>query len=153
MLTGIENVRWDLETQPSWNAKGEVAAALRALSLASPETGDEAYSRMLYALGNNHAGTYYPVVLAAVPFLGAILRDGGPTARLRTLEMLIDLVGSFEPEPSFAVVESSAGRRPLKDVLKDKVLPLAALIERRQFDVASREEAKLAQDLLSLLHE
>ena len=58
MLNGLENVRWDLETQPSWNTKAEVAEALRALSLASLETGDAAYSRMLYALGNNQAGTH-----------------------------------------------------------------------------------------------
>jgi hypothetical protein len=153
MLSGIGEVRWDLEAQPSSNTKDEVVSALRALSLASPETADEAYSRMLYALGNNHAGTYYPVVLAAVPFLGAILRDGGATARLRTLDVLIDLVGSFEPEPGFEVVASSAGRRSLKDLLKEKVLTLAAQIERRRSDAASPEEAKLAQDLLALLYE
>jgi hypothetical protein len=153
MLNGIEEVRWDLEAQPSSNTKDEVVSALRSLSLASPETGDAAYSRMLYALGNNHAGTYYPVVLAAVPFLGAILRDGGATARLRTLDVLIDLVGSFEPEPGFEVVESSAGRRSLKNLLKEKVLTLVAQIERRRSDAASSEEAKLAQELLDLLNE
>ncbi len=153
MLDGLENVRWDLEAQPPSNAKDEVTNALRALSAASPETSDEAYSRMLYALGNNHAGTYYPVALAAVPFLGAILREGCPTARLRTLDVLIDLVGSFAPEPGFEVVETSAGRRSLNDVLKDKVLEVATQIERRQLDAESPEEAKLAQDLLALLYE
>ncbi len=153
MLDGLENVRWDLEAQPPSNAKDEVANALRALSVASPERSDEAHSRMLYALGNNHAGTYYPVALAAVPFLGGILRDGGPTARLRTLDVLIDLVGSFEPEPGFEVVATSAGRRSLNEVLKDKVLELATQIERRRLDAASPEEAKLAQDLLALLYE
>ncbi len=153
MLDGLESVRWDLEAQPPSNAKDEVANALRALSVASPDTSDEAYSRMLYALGNNHAGTYYPVALAAVPFLAAILRDGGPTARLRTLDVLIDLVGSFEPEPDFEVVATSAGRRSLRELLKDKVLELAAQIEHRRLDATSPKEAKLAQDLLTLLHE
>jgi hypothetical protein len=153
MLNGVENVRWDLETQPSSNTKDDVADALRALSLASPETGQKAYSRMLYALGNNHAGTYYPVVLAAMPFLGAILRDGGLTARLRTLDVLIDLVGSFEPEPGFEVLASSVGGRRLKDILKEKVLTLAPQIEHRRVDAQSPEEARLAHDLLSLLSE
>jgi hypothetical protein len=107
---------------------------------------------MLYALGNNHAGTYYPVALAAVPFLGAILRDGGPTARLRTLDVLVDLVGSFAPEPGYEVIETSAGRRSLQELLKDKVLEIAAQIERRQVDAESAEEAKLAQDLLALVY-
>ncbi len=147
MLEGIENVRWDLEAQPPSNAKGEVADALRALAAASPETGHAAYTRLLYALGNNHAGTYYPVVLAAVPFLGAILRDGGPTARLGALDVLIDLVGSFAPEPGFEVVSSSAGRRPLKEALMDEVLALADQVELRRVDAASPEEAELARAL------
>jgi hypothetical protein len=61
------------------------------------------------------------VALSAVPFPGAILTEGGPTARLRTLDVLVDLVGSFEPEPGFEVVATPAGLRSLKDILKDKV--------------------------------
>jgi hypothetical protein len=151
MLDGLESVRWDLEAQPPSNARDEVANALRALSVASPETSDKTYSRMLYALGNNHAGTYYPVALAVVPFLGAILREGGPEARLRALDVMIDLVGSFRPEPGFETVATSAGRRSLDDVLKSKVLGLAGLIEQRRRDAASPEEARLTQDLLALL--
>lgn len=153
MLDGLEDVRWDLEAQPPSNAKDEVANALWALFVASPETSDQTYSRMLYALGNNHAGTYYPVALAAVPFLGAILREGGPTARLRALDVLIDLVGSFQPQPGFETVATSTGRCSLSDALKSRVLDLADLIERRRLDAASPEEAKLAQDLLELVHE
>lgn len=153
MLDGLESVRWDLEAQPPSNAKDEVANALRTLSVASPETSEQACSRMLYALGNNHAGTYYPVALAAIPFLGAILREGGPTARLRALDVLIDLLGSFQPESGFETVATTVGRRSLTDVLKARVLDLADLIERRRLDAASPEEAKLAQDLLALVHE
>ena len=153
MLDGLESVRWDLEVQPPANAKDEVGASLRALAVASPDTSQEAYSRMLYALGNNHAGTYYPVALAAVPFLGAILRGGGPTARLRTLDVLVDLIGSFAPEPGFEIVETPSGLRLLRDALKEKVLELATQIERLKVDASSAEEAKLAQDLLSLLYE
>lgn len=153
MLSGIEGVRWELEAQPPWNKDGEVVAALRALSLTSPQTGDEAYSRVLYALGNNHAGTYYPVVLPAIPFLGAILREGSITARLRTLDVLVDLVGSFEPEPGFEFVATPAGRRALKLLLKEKVLAFADEVERRRSAAASPQEFRLADDLLSLLKE
>jgi hypothetical protein len=153
MLDGLETVRWDLEAQPPWNEKDSVANALRALSVASSDGSDEAYSRMLYALGNNHAGTYYPVALAAVPFLGAILREGGPTARLRALDVLIDLVGSFEPEPGFETIATSGGRHSLSELLKNRVLDLAVLIEHRRLDAASPEESKMAQDLLALLRE
>ena len=153
MLDGLESVRWELEAQPPSNGRDEVAKALRALSVASPETSHAAYSRLLYALGNDHAGTYYPVALAAVPFLGGILRGGGPAARLRTLDALIDLIGSFAPEPGFEFVETSSGRRLLADALKDEVLELSSEVERLSLVAASPEEAKLARDLLSLLHE
>jgi len=153
MTDGRRKGHWDLEARPSWNGMDELSCALRDLSRTTQADGDETYHRMLYAVGNNHAGTYHPMVLAAVPSLGAILRDGGVTARLRTLEVLIDLIGSFEPEPAFEVIETAAGDLPLKGALKDKVLGLTTEIEQRRVGAESPEEAQLAQELLDLLRE
>ncbi|MCL2778712.1 MAG: hypothetical protein FWD73_11975 [Polyangiaceae bacterium] len=77
-------VDWVRYAQPAWNSPGEVPSALRAL--ANPNDLDRlrAYHRLLYALGNDHAGTYFPVVLPAIAALGEILRDGVLVARLRT---------------------------------------------------------------------
>ncbi|MCY1045281.1 hypothetical protein OV208_28455 [Corallococcus sp. bb12-1] len=110
MLKGLEHVRWAQERQPSWNPADEVPQALRALAAATPETADAVYSRVLYALGNNHAGTYFPVVLAVVPFLGEFLREGSATTRIQTLEILSDLIASFEPKQGFELVELATGR-------------------------------------------
>lgn len=104
---------------------------------------------MLFALGNDHAGTYYPVVLAALPFLGAILREGGLAARLRTLDVLLDLRGSFEPEPFFELLPD--GTRSLKALLQERMRTLADLVERRQAVAECPEEARLAGELLVLL--
>jgi hypothetical protein len=118
MLDALTTVKWHLEIQPSWNAKDEVAQAIRSLALATEETGSAAYSRMLYAIGNNHAGTYFPVVLALVPFLGEILRapEYSDAARSRALDVLIDL--DLKPD-----VEA-ARRSPVLAKLADELLAL-----------------------------
>jgi len=156
MLDDLGTVSWHLEAQPSWNSRDEVCHAIRGLALATGESGDAAYSRMLYALGNNHAGTYFPVVLAVIPFLGEILRERhcASTARARTLDVLIDLVASFEPEPGFESVTTAAGLQTLKDLLKERILGLEGDVKRLL--VATREspeEVKLANELLTLLRE
>jgi len=75
MLEDLAEVPWGSLAQPDWNAANdEVPFALRALAAAASEhEARETYHQVLFALGNNHAGTYYPVALAAVPFLGQIL--------------------------------------------------------------------------------
>jgi hypothetical protein len=85
-----------------------VPQALRALAACdSEETANAAYQRVLYAFGNNHAGTYYPVVLPALPFLGQILTAGTDRARDATLAVLYDPLASFQPEAGYEVVAVS----------------------------------------------
>ncbi|RKG92733.1 hypothetical protein [Corallococcus terminator] len=153
MLEGLEHIRWDQEVQPSWNTPDEVPQALRALAAATPETGDAVYSRVLYALGNNHAGTYFPVVLAVVPFLGELLREGSATTRIQTLEILIDLIASFDPDPDFEFIGTPTGPQPLKLLLWNHVARLEADVERCLAKAASPEEARPAGEVLSRLRE
>ncbi|MDI1477942.1 hypothetical protein [Polyangium sp. y55x31] len=102
MLTDVDEVPWASFPQPEWNEPNEVPSALRALSsCTSEEEAERAYHRFLYAVGNNHAGTYYPVVLPTLPFLARILERGSELARRTTLDALIDLLGSFGPETGF----------------------------------------------------
>jgi hypothetical protein len=149
LLSRVDDVGWDAEAQPPWNTKGAVPNALRALAAASSETCDRAYQRLLYALGNNHVGTYYPVVLAAVPFLGDILRLGKEIARLCTLDVLIDLLGSFEPEKGFELVSTPTGQRPLRELVREQIAGLESEVERHRS--GSPREAELAKELLELL--
>lgn len=101
---------WDSLAQPEWNQAGAVASALDVVAAASTETeARSAYDRMLYALGNNHAGTYFPVALWALPHLSSLLRSGGTTTREVILDVLIDLAGSFAPEPGFERCVGPAG--------------------------------------------
>lgn len=153
MNGSIDQEDWSRHAQPPWDAPGEVAAALRALADSTDGDRERTYHRILYALGNDHAGTYFPVAVPAITALGGILRDGVLVARLRALDVLIDLLGSFSPEPGYEEVETVRGRRPLKELMLETAQGLRADVEHRHRTPESAEEAKLAGDLLELLDE
>ena len=75
MLSELKQVRWDEFPQPSWNGPEEVPCALRALADTTQNDDYTSYHRLLYAIGNNHAGTYFPVALAVIR-----KRDADPTS-------------------------------------------------------------------------
>lgn len=90
-----------LETypQPEGNDPGSLPAALKALQNAHDETSAlDACDRFLWTVGNNHAGTFFPIVLAALPQMEQILIGGGAWSRQAAIEALIDLGGPFVPE-------------------------------------------------------
>src|SRR5581483_8755075 len=91
----------------------DVTAVIRALANPADPDRIRAYYDVLDAVGNNHCGTYRAVVLSVMPRLGEPLRSPALVVRLRTLDVLIDLVAAFEPEPGHAEVESPTGRRAL----------------------------------------
>lgn len=93
--------------QPSWNAATSVDAALDGLIMVKSETETEAARAqevLLNALGNNHEGTYYPVAIAVVAHLGTQLEWGGPWPEHAAVGVLLDLAGSFEPEPGYELL-------------------------------------------------
>jgi hypothetical protein len=150
MLETLADVPWQLEAQPDWSSGDEVVHAIQAL--ASSRDGERSDSRMLYAIGNNHAGTYFPVVLRVVPFLGEILREGSASAQARTLDVLIDLL-SFSPEPCFEVVETTSGPRALSELLAEEITKLAGLVQGVAKAGGSTEQGRLASELLSALRD
>lgn len=152
MLEGLDDLPWAEYAQPAGNTALTVPAALRALADAQDNDRLGSYHRFLYALGNNHAGTYFPVVLPALPFLGEILH-GSPVARLRALDVLIDLIGSFIPEPGHETVATADGPRPLAALVHDAVTPFTGDLERLLGTPASEEEGRLAEELLWLLRD
>lgn len=88
--------------QPESNNSGTVEAALDAIENAVDEsTANEAYDAFLWAVGNNHAGTFYPVVLGVLPEIEKILMNGKEWAKRAAIESLIDLGGSFIPEEGY----------------------------------------------------
>src|SRR4051812_49042417 len=134
--------------QPDWNGPESVSIALEHVVRArDAESSSFAYNRLLYALGNNHAGTYYPVVLAVMPYFEAILCRGEPWSQRTVLETLIDLCTSFMPDPgheTFQGVSLSTMLRERIIDLKPHLAPLAT---------GNSVTTKSAQDLLDCLDE
>lgn len=88
--------------QPPHNNPDSVLNALTALASAHDDRSCRAaYNEMLYAVGNSHAGTYYPVVLGLLPFWKSLVSSGNVWTQHCVLEVLIDLCGSFTPEPGY----------------------------------------------------
>jgi len=153
MLEDRDSPNWDHYEQPAWNRAGEVPAAIRALADATDLDRHDAYHRMLCALGNDHAGTYYPVVIPALTFLREILCGPSLVARLRTLDVLIDLVGSFDPDPAYETIETADGRGSLKAIVRATSKELSRDIDRLRRSPEADEEALLASEHLERLED
>lgn len=152
MLEALDQVPWASQPQPSWNRPDSVPAALRLLNSAStPVEAQTAYNQVLYAFGNNHAGTYYPVVIRAVPFLAELLSHNVAAVREVTLDVLIDLVGSFAPEPGFDLLDEQGPRRHLSTVLHAAVAELRPVLMGRPDREDATRENRLINDLLNLI--
>ena len=132
--------------QPESNESGSVEAALDALRDAKDEsTANEAYDAFLWAMGNNHAGTFYPVVLGVLPEIEQILMNGNAWAQRAVMESLIDLGGSFVPEEGYEKYLGASVQESLNAFIhsmRDHIAPLAN---------GSDARAKSAVDLLELI--
>ena len=151
MLETVVQVELSTRQRPRDLRSGEVAAALNALAFADSDgAATEAYHRFLFAVGNDHRGSYFPIVLDTVPYLGEILAAGTPRVRARTLDVLIDLVGSFGPDPE---IEAQGELRPddLPMLLRASIKQLRPIIEDLAADATAPDGRALAQELLGYL--
>lgn len=134
--------------QPEWNGPDSVSAALEEVMQAHDvDSSSSAYNKLLHALGNNHAGTYFPVVLAVMPALEKILRSGKPWPQRTVLEALIDLFASFQPDPAHECFEGAS----LSAALRARILALKPLPGSLSSDNPMTN--KSAEDLLHCLDE
>lgn len=133
--------------QPEWNRADSVAVALeRVVRAHDKETSVSAYDDLLYALGNNHAGTYYPVVLAVMPSIEKILRSGKPWPQHTALEALIDLIVSFAPEPGHETFRGVSVSRALRDHIIALKPCLDALVTDNDMATKSVQELQASLD-------
>lgn len=132
--------------QPEWNFPDSVAKALQRLRSAQDEAGAlEAYDQFLWAVGNNHAGTFYPVVLSALPELEQLLVHGGFWTQHAVMEALIDLSGAFVPEPGHESHEGVAVPQALQAVVHSMRAQVLGLSE------GSDARSKSAAELIELI--
>ena len=132
--------------QPEWNDADSVHKALEALRKAHDDTSAiEAQDRFLWAVGDNHAGTFHPVVLATLPRLDQVLQGGNSWARHAVLECLIDLAGSFMPAEGHATHQGA----PVQDTLQAFVQSLRPRIA--ELAAGVEVESESARELLELI--
>src|SRR5262245_50085023 len=97
----VPPVDWERFPGPEDYQPAAVPPALEALRNATDEaSGQKAYHRVLYAVGNNHRGTLYPAAVAVVGIVFEVARTGSETAKAAALETAVELA-SFCPEPGF----------------------------------------------------
>jgi hypothetical protein len=115
--------------QPEHNDPGSVEAALEELRAARDEAAAvDAYDAFLWSMGNNHSGTFYPVVLAVLPEIEKLLLDGAYWTQRAIMEALIDLGGSFVPEDGYESYLGESVQDALKTFIRSlrrQVAPLA----------------------------
>jgi hypothetical protein len=99
LLDAVDRVAWGAYGGSEYYDEREPPSAFRQLVEAHDEaSAHAASSAMLFAIGNNHRGTYYPAARAAVPLLvqAAATLDGWP--RWSAVDVLTDLMLDFALE-------------------------------------------------------
>ena len=152
LLEGLDDFDWTAVPGPKWYRPSDVPSALRALA-SNPEGRGDVTSQALFAFGNNHAGTYYPVVLPALPFLRQILEHGDRSARMATMAVLEELT-YFEPEFEFTTVVGPDGAGvALANLFERSVLGLRDALTTITSSASDEAELQLARGLLTRLTE
>ncbi len=138
----IGAIKWDSFGSPADYQPREVPRALRAVIAAkSQDSAQNAYHKVLFAIGNNHAGTLYPVAPYVVPILIRMSRSDCGWTRWTALEILTDAI-HFEGE---ARVDSGAENTVIPDSFRERIRNasddfLAILGDPAEFD-ENREDA------------
>ena len=86
---------WAGERHSAWTEPEDTPAALAAAWRGDPD----AHDRLMRALANHQAGAWFPVLLAAMPYLGEILVHGAPAGARAVLALMDDFVHSFDVAP------------------------------------------------------
>ena len=137
---------FDQFPQPESNDSSSVESALEALRNShDPSSAEEAHDRFLWAMGNNHTGTFYPVILAVLPQIEQILRDGGTWPSRAVIESFIDLGGSFVPEEGHEEYLGASVQETLRAFIQS-MRPRVALLAQGGGALATS-----ASDLLDLI--
>ena len=142
----MESLNYSQFPQPESNDEDSVQGAIEALRNAhDQQSAEEACDEFLWAMGNNHAGTFYPVVLAALPQIQKILSDGDPWSQRAAMESLIDLGGSFVPEKGHELYLGASVQKTLQAFIHS-MRPKVALLAQGTGAVS-----RSAADLLELI--
>jgi hypothetical protein len=131
MEDAISAVNWGLWIQPSNNSPHTVPGELREILSASDEESSwEAVIRIERACGNSGPGTYYPVVLPAIPILAMIAQNGKEWQSWAAAEILTDWLFSFHPDFKYREIRDPNGYLiDLENAVDTEILKLRPIFE------------------------
>ena len=111
----IQSTDWEKYDGPEYYKPNEVAPALLSLlTLQESAYANDVGDRVLNALGNNHAGTYYPAILSALDIIISVEREAPDSVRKICAKAILNDLSCFEPEPDLGNYKSHS----LADILK-----------------------------------
>lgn len=99
ILDRIKKIDWDEYSGSPWYKPENVSPALMKLATLSDSGEASSVGHMvLSTIGNDHAGTYYPAIQAALDIIISIAEQtGNQISKMCALGILDDLI-SFEPD-------------------------------------------------------
>ena len=131
-INNVENTNWQECEELTCFVPEKVPAALISLALVDKESNDGIYdtkgveydlllnpkitNNLLSAVGNNHAGTYYPVIKKALSYIIQVSLSGNHiVARNCAVNILIDLY-FFHPDDGSAELQ-----KYVKDIIRKTI--------------------------------
>ena len=149
----INRIGWKSFSGPEYYEPDRVSGALSSLiSLKKESLNDEVYNDVLSAIGNNHAGTYYPAVQKALKYIIQTAISGNTEiAKNCALNILIDLYASFCPEiGNYNLVNSEELEQKVLNIIEASKEKLNNFIND---ELESSRNRQLAKELLDYVAE
>jgi hypothetical protein len=149
----VNHVPWERFPQPEWNRPDTVPQALQLLASVDDQIqARRVYDTVLYALGNNHAGTVYPVALPALLFIRNVAASSQVWACHTAFDILIDLC-AFEPEPGYeTIIQPDQSQVRLADALRHEIAQARVLAEQVRDGVSTPSALQsIVQEFLEVL--
>ena len=153
LVEQIKSVDWGKFKGIEYYEPNDVAPALIALvNLDDDNCNEDIYNQVLFAIGNNHGGTYYSAIQEALRFILITAIDGNSeVSRNCALEMVTDIYCAFGPE---LTQETFHLYDKLKSNVKKEVEELyPKLMELASLKSESQRNRKLALDLIGAIED
>ena len=149
LIKKIKNENWNKYRGLKGYQPEKVVPALLALVNLNQESDNfNVYNDILFSIGNNHAGTYYPAVESALEFILIIaIRGVNEISRNCALEILTDIYFSFEP--SLHENEPGAHEAFQKRINKAIESSYEGFLQIETSNAESDRNRQLARDLLT----
>lgn len=143
-------IDWAAFPGPVEYVPAAVPAAFELMRRATNEReANAAYHAMLFAIGNDHRGTLYPVAVAALPEIIQLTHAAAPWTRWAAVQILTDCLTSFEPEPGFEVVTLANGQ--LVDVQTTVRAQITSSVRNLRSNLDSESDAAVRNALMELV--